>query len=182
MIQCFVTNYYTNVINKKRQNMKRLKLRNLTVVAVAIMLFLGSGASASNVVSVIRKSTGEISFFELDDSGKLYFSDDDLVIQTTASSSPKSITLSDIAKVTFKEETSVSDVLADGQSVYPNPTNDYVYVSYVKEGARIDVYAWNGMLLKSEAYSQKTGVSLVELPVGMYVIRVEGRSFKIMKK
>ncbi len=162
--------------------MERLKLKKLTVIAVTIMLFWGYSASATNVVSVIRKSTGEISFFELDDSGKLYFSDDDMMIQTSASSSPKSITLSDIAKVTFKEETSVNDILADGQSVYPNPTSDYVYISYVKEGARIDVYAWNGMLLKSDSYSQVNGVSLVELPVGMYVIRVDGRSFKIVKK
>ncbi len=162
--------------------MKELKLKKLKVGAVAIMLFLGCAASATNVVSVIRKSTGGISFFELDDSGKLYFSDEDLMIQTSASSSPKSVALSDIVKVTFKEETSVNDVLADGQSIYPNPTSDYVYISYVKEGAKVDVYAWNGMLLKSEAYSQMNGVSLVELPVGMYVVRVDGRSFKIVKK
>jgi hypothetical protein len=162
--------------------MKRLKLRNLKMVALATMLFLGSAASASNVVSVIRKSTGEISSFELEDSGKLYFSDDDLMIQISETSSPKSISLSDIAKVTFKEGTGVDDILSDGQSVYPNPTSDYVYISYVKEGAEVNVYAWNGMLLKTDAYSQQDGVSLVEMPVGMYVIRVDGRTFKVVKK
>lgn len=68
-------------------------------------------------------------------------------------------------------------------SFYPNPTNDIVYISGLKEEEELTFYTILGDELDlSTLHKTSSELSLKDLPVGMYFIKVGERSYQIVKQ
>lgn len=148
--------------------------------AVALFFAIG-GLQAQNTVVILNKE-GAITQYSLQEEGKMYFENDNLMIKATSSDPATSFPLANIKKVSFMETSDVNDVLVSSLNVFPNPTADYVYVAYAKEGDKVEVLSWNGVLLSQQNYSENEGVSLKNFPAGLYIVRLNGQSYKITKK
>ncbi len=157
------------------------KSKALGAVLLSLGLFQFSGTMAEDVVSVVR-STGAVDVYPMAPSGKLYFEEDELVVLPAVGEETTRIDLADVKRLLFRRATGVDEVLAEDLSVFPNPTADNVYISSANEADNVEVYAWNGMLLSVQPYSVSEGVSLREMPKGLYVIRLNGSTYKVAKK
>lgn len=77
--------------------------------------------------------------------------------------------------------TSINSIKEDKLLVYPNPVKDFVNVPNVPNGASVNVYSLTGALVKSAVVSNGI-LSLRDLNQGMYFIKSDGASVKIIKK
>lgn len=154
--------------------------RKIGIMAIALFTF-GAMVHAQNSVSIIDKS-GKITGLSLSNDGKLYFENDNLMIKKSASDAVQTYALANIKKIVFTELSGLNDVEMENIAIFPNPTTDNVYVAYAKEGDKAELYTWNGLLLATKSYSTDNGVSLSEYPIGLYILRINGQSFKISKK
>ena len=77
---------------------------------------------------------------------------------------------------------SVSDSEASmANQIYPNPTTGIFYLDASDKG-QIQVLDLNGKLLKSENYQKgKNMMDISKLPAGIYLIKTEKNSFKLIK-
>ncbi len=152
--------------------------------AIAFILFSLSVSLCDAHTIIVMDNSGQITQYPIDESGKLRFLDDNIIIKSNVNAGEVTLPLASIKKISFGSDTDVNDVdnASSALSVYPNPTSDYVYVSYAEEGDDVEVYSWNGMLLGVQKYSDRTGVSLKSFPTGLYIVRLNGQSYKINKK
>lgn len=148
-------------------------------------------ANAETTTITVFNKSGKLQNFELKSSGKVFFNNNELVILPSYEENRRiSLELAEIEKLFFysveQNSTGESGASSDYQnqalSVFPNPTNDYVYISDVQENCMVEIYSWNGMLINNQKYSVGKGVSLADYPIGLYTLRVDGRTFKIYKK
>ncbi|MBR5973135.1 MAG: T9SS type A sorting domain-containing protein [Paludibacteraceae bacterium] len=158
-----------------------MKLASKLGLMVALLFSCWTMTNAQNSVSILDKN-GAITTYQMAQSGKIFFENDYLMIKETSNSNTKTYLLSNIKKVFFGEFSDIDDVNGTQVSIFPNPTTDNVYIAYAKEGDKTEIFTWNGILLAEKSYSIGNGVSLSEFPIGLYIIRINGQSFKISKK
>lgn len=66
--------------------------------------------------------------------------------------------------------------------VFPNPTSDGFYIKNLEHPAELMVFDLSGRLLLSKQVTEGSFVDIRDLPKGMYVVRAEGMTAKIIKK
>lgn len=149
---------------------------------VALLFSCWTMTNAQNSVSVLDKN-GVITTYQLAQTGKMFFDNDYLMIKENSNSNAKPCLLANVKKIFFGTYSDIDDVNGGTQvSIFPNPTTDNVYIAYAKEGDKTEIFTWNGILLAEKSYSLGNGVSLSEFPMGLYILRINGQSFKISKK
>ncbi|MDW9381293.1 T9SS type A sorting domain-containing protein [Chryseobacterium sp. JV558] len=84
---------------------------------------------------------------------------------------------------------SVSDAKADNSraSIYPNPVKDILYIKNKTKISEINIYDFNGKLVKKEMMSSENGtVNVSELSTGNYILKIKDKEtekgYKIIKK
>lgn len=137
---------------------------------------------ANQTVVTIQMKDGSIVQYDMDESGKISFDDDNLMIAETSLKAASAYALSAVQRVTFSNPTDLIDVKSGELSVFPNPTTDNVYVAKAKEGDEVEILSYVGSVVKKTVYSAQIGVSMKELPVGFYIVRLNGQSYKISKR
>jgi DNA-binding beta-propeller fold protein YncE len=73
---------------------------------------------------------------------------------------------------------SIEPIATEPLSVYPNPTKGVVYI-HNANGAEVQVYNSNGVLLQSTRESQ---VDLSNYPAGVYLLRIDDKTLKVVKQ
>lgn len=84
----------------------------------------------------------------------------------------------------FSETVTVNiEELNPGYSIFPNPALDVVYVQGLSdtEDTRIRIVDMQGKLYLDDIM-QDTGVSIKDLPAGVYILRVQQRNLRFIKK
>ena len=90
-----------------------------------------------------------------------------------------------IKKIVFDAESGKATDLTGSQSaesqilVYPNPTNDILYVQGVGKGTSLRVFSMQGELLIS---AQGNECSVEELPVGTYLLQIGVQVVRFIKQ
>ncbi len=124
--------------------------------------------------------------FAVQDSGKLYFSGANLMIEPDASTTATSIPVNIIQKIVF--DNSVLGVQnVSGKDLYyilyPNPSNDYIRIKSLKgEKINVSIYATDGKQLLNGQYSSDQNIDVSRLNSGVYLIKANNQTFKLIKK
>ena len=93
----------------------------------------------------------------------------------------------DLQAVGVLNSTLSSESFSDKNKVvlYPNPSNDFFYVSNA-EGAKIIIFNLNGTIVYAADHYLNNEVSVAELPSGIYIVKVtldsESKNFKLVRK
>lgn len=157
-------------------------MKNKLFSAILFLALCSFAAQASTPVTIIEKN-GTENKYQIEESGKMYFSGNGLVIETKAGAPAITVNVANIRKVTFPK-TSVGLDAKDSESIslfaFPNPVKDVVFLAGVKSGEKVAIYSANGSLVSEISYADE-GIDLSSLPSGAYVISVVGKSVKISK-
>ena len=161
---------------------KRLQFKS--AIPALMFGFIAQASVASTTVTVVKASDNSEVSYEVQESGKLYFdSNENLVINADGTATTATYAVSAIRKVLFtnNDETQTQTSLAESNiNVYAD--GDNLYVINAPETARVEVYAITGVkMLDQNISSSSSTISISSLPAGIYVVRVNGSTFKISR-
>lgn len=89
--------------------------------------------------------------------------------------------ISDHRPVAFKFDvnsnttSTAPQLLSNTVSIYPNPTTDFVNIELDKSviNGTVEIYNWNGKLLKSSTINQNLMMDISDLMTGVYTVRIQ---------
>ncbi len=157
-----------------------MKKRILTAAAFA--LFFGFQMSAISLTVV--PLTGDEQSTAIDQIGSWKFEGDSIMMLYSKSDGSILYTkkLSEVRKVVFKEtSTSTEDAKSNNSAyvVYPNPTQDELFVKGADEQTELRVIDLQGRVVRSVKGSS---VNVDNLANGVYNLLVNGEVFRFIKK
>ena len=146
-----------------------MKLNNKFLIRFlfAIFLFVSYNALAQTNI-VINYYTGTQQQYAVEDSGKLFFSNDNSII----------------SKITFKNSLAVEDIKQNREQIiiYPNPATNYFKISSKDAKSTLNIYNSAGQLVLSKVYKKDEEINVSNLLPGIYFVKVNGSTLKLIKK
>lgn len=154
--------------------MKRLSLLGTILLAVPVF--------SQNTITINQKDGQQFSF-GFADKPVITYTENDLVLKTTKTE--VQYPLSSLSKITFTDaETGVDAIRDDIQS--PALTlDDYVInITGAKAGINVSLIATDGKTIGTYKTDQDGSVSfsIADLSLGIYIIKSENLTFKVLKK
>lgn len=151
-------------------------------VVLILSAFVTNNVFAQNTVTIHQKD-GQTVSYGFSAKPVITYTDNDLVI-TTAESEMQYPLLS-VSKITFKDQSSdVSSATQDSQVPVLELENYVVYISGAKADVAVMLIGPDGKTLvntKTDSEGQAT-FSIAEQPEGVYIIKSDNISFKIIRK
>lgn len=159
---------------------KHVFMRKLLFTLFAAIL---SAPMLSQTTLTIHQKNGQQFSFGFDDQPVITYTDNELVLKTT--NTEVQYPLESLLKITFNDsETAVKPVLKEGKIPALELDSYSVYISGAKAGVEVTVYGADGKSVNSSKTNQDGSVSfsISDLPDGVYVIKSENNSIKVLKK
>ena len=157
--------------------MRRLQLLLLMLLALPI----GMLADSQNTLVVKLKNGAETTFF-LKDKPNVTFEGTDLKV--VSNKETVTFALSDVLRFTYvkKDASGIDETVVDPTEV--SYDGSVLVISQLKQGASVDIYSLDGKLVRQlKAYRSGTyRLSLSELPTGLYLVKADNITYKIMKQ
>ena len=143
-------------------------------------LFVPFCGAQTTIVDVHLNGGGTQSF-EIADNGKLYFQNDYLFIEDGLNL-PYSFQVSSIQKMTFSYVEGIQEIETDECRIYPNPSSSYLKIS--SQNADLNhyqVFSSDGRMVLEGISRNDESVDIHALAKGLYMVKVNDKTFKITK-
>lgn len=150
------------------------------IFSVCLSMALSMGY-AKGVKITLKDNTAK--FTDISDVAKITFLNGNFVVNKL-SGDAVSTPITDIYNVTFGESSGISDALVDGSKIamFPNPCVSSFWVRGIIEATHIDIYSIEGKLVKSLSVAAGDEISVSDFAPGVYIVKLAGETFKLMKK
>lgn len=157
------------------------KIQNFTLL---LLLLVGSYSFAQTGVTVTYYD-GTIQGFNVTTAGKLYFASDNLYVKLDGTTTPTTIPVTIIRKITFGATLS-NTYFGENKNnlvLYPNPSSDVFRIkSDVAEDLKVEIYSLQGQLVQKGNYQSDQDIDVTNLSSGLYLVQVNGLTMKFRKK
>ena len=155
-------------------------------MVLPVFLLLAFGLRAQTGLKVTY-TDGTTQGFVVADSGKLYFSGGQLMIQTAAAATPTSLPVNIIQQITFDSSLlSASSATALNKAkylLYPNPSSEFFRIKTAEKNKfEVQIFSADGKLLRKGNYVSDENINVNDLPTGLYLIKIQNETFKLLKK
>ena len=92
--------------------------------------------------------------------------------------------LSAVKKIVFTDQTTGAPSIRNNETivVYPNPTDDKIFIKGATDEQVVRVFDLSGAILKSEKTSSLTEIDVNDLPKGEYLLQIGTEVVKFIKK
>jgi len=156
-------------------------------MTIAVMLLMSFAASAQVTVTVYL-TDNTTAAVEVDASGQLYFTEDDLTVVESALTGTTSVwALDDISKVTFEGDVTTEGIDTPTEcntlTLYPNPTQQSFAVSGIGETPTVvTVYNVAGVKMLEQRCTEGATIDVSGLTRGIYFVRVGTQTLKLAKR
>jgi len=153
------------------------------VFMLAMLASIKTVAQTTDITVHFRVNVNSVPT-ELQDVKKFYFEGDNVVFMlgdgTTAS-----FAMTDVKKMTLNytpgDYTEVDEMSAN-EGVYPNPVADMLYFNFdVKSDVTMQIYSATGQLVREENLSSDGAIDVSDLNEGLYIVRIDGKTYKFSK-
>lgn len=168
--------------------MNKKSRKILEIVFVLLFANMTMTISAATATQVLVEQEGSIESFIIYDGGKMYFSDNQLILDTLGNGSFMAKPLLSVNKLQFAmveiSSMGTMEVLNSSLSVttHPNPVVDYMIVRMNQEGPfPYQIYNTNGQVIMQGNVVNGEAIDLSSLAVGVYFIKVEDTYSKFSK-
>jgi len=118
--------------------------------------------------------------FTVSEYGKIYFDNGYLYIDE-GTSTPYSFEVANIQKMLFSHTLDIEDIATDDLRIYPNPASTYLKIESNREQNHYQIFSMEGRILQTGVCKNGESIGLSTLPQGLYLINVDGQTFKITK-
>lgn len=165
--------------NHKRIDM----LKKFTLLIFLLFVVLASVKAQSLYIKTKDGSTTAKSLSTLE---RFTFSNNNLLINYL-SGPVETYSLSNISKLSFKSAVTGVDELSLPETVsmkvYPNPVSDIIYIQNAPETTyQVSIYRITGsLILNTQISSGEKSIDVSFLQSGLYLLNVNGRTFKFVK-
>ena len=148
---------------------------------LSFLLFSGILLCSAQVTVELQLIDSGTQSFSVSEAGKIYFDNGYLMVDD-GNNVPFSFLLSDIRKVLFSNPVSIETVESDHIRIYPNPATTFLRISSdLNRDSHYQIFSIDGRLLMSGVCKQEETINIGRLPKGLYLIKVDGKTFKISK-
>lgn len=151
---------------------------------LGVLLLSMTAFSQTGVVITYYDNTQQQ--FNVQTTGKLFFSGDNLQIQIDDTvTQPTSIPVTIIQRITFTNNLSTTQQSAAAirLNLFPNPGSEYIQISSADEEIlQVKIYNSNGQLLQNGSFFPMQNIDVSNLESGIYLVQVNGVTLKFMKR
>jgi len=157
-----------------------------TIQKITFLLFiLVSSYSFAQTGVIVTYYDGTTQGFNVTTAGKLYFASDNLYVKLDETTTPTTIPVTIIRKITFSS-TLATTTFGENKNnlvLYPNPSTDVFRIkSDANEELKIIIYSLQGQLVHQGNYQSDEDVDVTNLTSGLYLVQVNGLTIKFSKK
>lgn len=152
---------------------------------IALLLLLASGCSFAQTGIKVTYYDGTEQAFSIAAAGKLYFETDNLYVRADAATTPTTIPVSIIRKITFSSALSIPAFGENRNNLVlsPNPGADVIRIkSDANEDLKTKIYSLTGQLILQGTYQPGQDIDVSGLSQGLYLVQVNGLTIKFSKK
>ena len=159
--------------------MKRIIQYGLLLAAFTLGLFFNLEAQSTQMTIYMNDGTERIYYMTEDD--RVYFEDNEWLVISIAPTKSDRYNLAEIRKVTCSETEGMIEETDASVFLSPNPVHDAFMIHNLGDRQPVSIYALDGRLLKSLEATSGQPIDISDLPVGLYLVKTESRTLKIIK-
>lgn len=159
--------------------MKRIIQYGLLLAAFTLGLFFNLEAQSTQMTIYMNDGTERIYYMTEDD--RVYFEDNEWLVISIAPTKSDRYNLAEIRKVTCSETEGMIEETDASVFLSPNPVHDAFMIHNLGDRQPVSIYALDGRLLKTLEASSDQPIDISDLPVGLYLVKTESRTLKIIK-
>ena len=163
--------------------MKQFLQRGLLIAAFILGLVFPLAAQSTQMT--IHMNDGTEHTYLMTESDRVYFEDNETLVVEIAvySKGVRSdrFNLADIRKITCTETEGISEETNTPLWISPNPTHDAFKLHNLNGKETIQIYALDGRLVKSTEVNGDQLVDISDLPNGLYLVKTESCTLKMIK-
>ncbi len=159
-------------------------MKKLQKITFLLLLLVSSYSFAQTGVTVTYYD-GSTQGFNVTTAGKLYFASDNLYVKIDGTTTPTTIPVTIIRKITFSSTlgTETFGENVNNLVLYPNPSSDIFRIkSDDNEVLKINIYSLQGQLVHQGNYQSEQDINVSNLSSGLYLVQVNGLTIKFSKK
>ena len=158
-----------------------MKMKKALWLLLFLVSFLTYGKAQTIQINVFMND-GTEQIYTLAETDRLYFEDNTkLVVEAVATNSTVVIPLADIRKITCDEYVGTEENHDLGVALFPNPVTDVLMLRNLSGAQNVSIYAIDGRLVKSVEAQSDLPISVGELPVGLYLVKTQSCTLKMIK-
>lgn len=157
-------------------------MRKTIFCTILSLLFSFATFASSNLT--IEYLSGEEKTEAISAIGKLTFKGDNMQLLSKTDEVLAETSLSAVKKIVFSDQTTGAPSIRSYETivVYPNPTDDKIFIKGAENEQFVRVFDLNGSLLISEKTSSLTEIDVKKLSKGEYLLQIGTEVVKFIKK
>lgn len=152
------------------------------VTLVSLAFFSFTTLAGSNLT--IEYFDGQGKTEALSTLGKLVFQGDNMKLLSKTNEILAESPISEVKKIVFTEITTSVPSLRTEESivVYPNPSDDKLFIKGVDPNEVVRIFDMKGVVLKSVTTSSRTEIDVRDIAKGQYILQIGTDILKFIKK
>ena len=155
------------------------------LLLLAFTLGLAFPLAAQSTLMTIQMNDGSERTYFMNESDRVYFEDNETLVVEIAvygkDVRSDRFNLADIRKITCHETEGVSETSNTSVFLSPNPTHDAFMLHNFQGKQSVSIYALDGRLVKSVEVSENQLIDISDLPIGLYLVKTESCTLKMIK-
>lgn len=148
-------------------------------LCLVLILLCGFASKAQTQVTLHFYNAGSQEF-SVSEAGKIYFDNGYLYIDD-GNTVPYSFQVSMIRKMLFAAPVSIDEIETPDFKIYPNPANNFIKISSNRPEISYQIFTMDGRLIMTGSCGNEENINISALSKGLYLIKVDGQTFKISK-
>lgn len=149
---------------------------------MALIMGMAFSMEAQSTQVIVTLNDGTEQSYIMVEADRMYFEDNTiLVIEMGEYKNTVKIPLADIRKLTCLETEGTNENEATALSIFPNPVHDALVIRNLQGSQTVNIYALDGRLMKTFAASGEQAIDISDLAMGIYLVRTESATLKMIK-
>ena len=155
-------------------------MKTTRILLMLLTFFVSKAAMADDLVLQVWQANGKVMNISLNEEPRTTYSDGQLIITTTKTT--VTFPLEEVVKYTYADASGISSPNAVGSEF--SADGETITFTGLKPNTPVYVYSVAGQLLTTVTATgqSKTKISVSQFPVGVYVVKANGVTYKITKR